>query len=752
MKKAVVFVVLALLGLALRPAPASDDFSRAIAYYLLGDLDVARKNMDAHFNRRPQPTVKIGFVLLFQGEKWEATKKFHDYLESNHRSLEALIGISLANADIKSSLAIDNLGKVLRLDPGFAPAYLALGQEYFLRGNYPAAEENFNKSRKHSPVPEFKILLAELLLKTGRAQQALEEIKPETEAWPKNFHYAYTAARAALKLGDTAAASSFIDQAQRARTDSREAQLLRAQLLLAAGDLRKAKSLLAKLKFESYNLEYSLTFAEVLLKLKDRDSENYLYEVFSQNPWHPGINKLMGLFHLKSKNANVQNWIHRALLSGAPALELQKEYPAQFRFPSFPAFAIFEAKKIQWLGNGHLLVAGILRSGEKEKITVLDAATLKVIKSFEYEGAIQEIFPAPRLDKVIFSTTAVENEKVYLYTLVPDKASYKLKPVVGYALGMPTVLAGFSADGATAYVTDGSLAELAFVSPFSTVSAYGRKKPIYPDLSIPVFSYSYAGDRWVQIKNRTAMSGIPIRALRQYLAVADACRENADVAKLLEKGSRLEITSDEEMKIHFGESESHFLISFSDLKSAFRAWAYDPGAARIVQFDEAMFMGDKYYAELDIVLYNAEKNEIVALTRDKQKNLVLFNYKSLLYKKLGNGVLAVGIGTDRNTIFAIMERNRQLYYSETSLEVFQLTPFSRSKIDARHDLNAVVDGSDRNRACFTTYNGELVKMDEEGKFSSRMVSLAGALHQPSPDRKRVAAFINGGLYVLRWMD
>jgi tetratricopeptide (TPR) repeat protein len=139
MKKAGIFLCLALLGAAVFPASRSDDFSRGIAYYLVGDLELARKNMDAYFDAHPQPTIKLGFVLLLQNDKWEATKKFRDYLESDHRSLEALTGISLATADVKNSLAIDNLNKILRMNPGYAPAYLCLGNEYLLRDNFPAA-------------------------------------------------------------------------------------------------------------------------------------------------------------------------------------------------------------------------------------------------------------------------------------------------------------------------------------------------------------------------------------------------------------------------------------------------------------------------------------------------------------------------------------------------------------------------------------------------------------------------------------
>ena len=750
MKKAIAFSLLALLALAVFPARASDDFSRAIAYYLVGDLDLARKNLDAHFRKRPQPAVKQGFILLLQNEKWEATKKFRDYLESDHRSLEALTGISLATADIKNSLAIDNLNKALRMDPGFAPAYLCLGQEYFQRNIFPQAEDHFNKSLKYAAVPEFKILLAGLYLKTDQAQKAADLIRPEADAWPANYYYALSAAQASLMLEDGENAIRYIEQALNAKPASREAQLLKGRYLLLRGDLRPAKSLLAKLKFDYYNPEYSLTFAEVLLQLKDNDAEKYLYEVFSQTPWNAGVNKLLGLFHLRKKGASVQNWILRSLLAGLPAPELQRVFPAQYRFPTFPFSPVFEVKKMQWLGNRHIMVAGTLRSGEKEKLLVLDASSLKTLKIFDYEGAIQEIFPSPSMDKVIFSTSAVENEKVYLYTLIAQGDSFRLKPVIGYALNMASVLVGYDANGTTAWVTDGSLADLAFSSPFSTVAAYGRKIAIYPEFPFPVYSYAYASERWTQVKRRDSLPGVPIKAMRQYLAVADACRANSDVTKLLDKGSALDITSSEEMKIHFDGGTSHFLISFSDLKNAFQAWAYDKRGNTLTRFDESMFLGDKYYTELEILAFFPEKSEILVSTKDKQKNLILFNYRSLLYKKLASGLLAAAVAPDGKTICLLSEKNKRLYFSEAGFEIIQVSPYGRTKFDSRRDLNAIVDCSDRGALYVTTYNGELLKLDEEGEFTSRQVSLAGAAHQVSPDKKKAAAFINGRFYVLDW--
>ncbi len=752
MKKAGFLLILLLLVATVSPASKNDDFSRAIAYYLIGDLDLAKKNLDAFFTYRPQPTLKSGFVLLFQNEKWEAAKKFSDYLESNHRSLEALTGISLATADMKNSLALDNLNKILRMNPGFAPAYLCLGNEYFLRDNFPAAAENFNRSLKYAAIPEFKILLAELFLKTAQPQQALDLMRPEAEAAPGNYYFAFMAARACLLLDDCPEADAFIDRALNLKPDAQPAQLLKGQYLLKAGELRKAKALLSKLKFTVYNPEYSLTYAEVLQKLNDRGAAKYLYEVFSQNQWDAGVNKLMGLFNVKKKNANVQNWIKRAILGGMDSRRLLREFPADFYYPTYNFSPIFSVKKIQWLANRRILVAGIVNSGEKEKLLVLDADSLKTIKSFEYEGTIQQFFPARRLDKVVFSTTAVENEKVYLYTLIPSSSSYILKPVIGYALKMPTVLAAFNDSGTEAYFTDGSLADLAFLSPFSTVSAYGRKMSVYPKYPFPVYSYTYSNDRWGEIRNREYLRRIPLPLLQKYLMVADACQNNPEIAKLVNKGENISITSSQEMKIHFGSSPDHFLIHFSDLKNAFQAWAYDSNLNKVSSFNETMFLGEKNYAELDIHDFNPEKHEILVGTRDKEKSLILFNYRTLLYKKLGSGVLAARLTPERDAVYMLIERSKHFYFSESRLEIIRLSPYDRNKINSRRDLNGILACSSMNGSYFTTYNGEMLKFNEDEEFSNLQVSLAGAIHQVSPDKRQVAAFINGRFYVLNWFD
>jgi hypothetical protein len=179
---------------------------------------------------------------------------------------------------------------------------------------------------------------------------------------------------------------------------------------------------------------------------------------------------------------------------------------------------------------------------------------------------------------------------------------------------------------------------------------------------------------------------------------------------------------------------------------------YDQASNKTIKFDETMFLGAKYYSELDIINFNPGKNEILFMTKDKEKNLFLFNYHSLLYKKLGNDILATCVNKDMSTIYFLSERSKHLYFSESNLEVIRLAPFAREKISSRRDLDSIIDCNSANEQYFSTFNGELLKLDEEGNFKNCQVSLVGSTYQPSPDQEKTAAFINGRFYILSWLN
>jgi tetratricopeptide (TPR) repeat protein len=105
-------------------------FNRGIAYYLLDDMDLAKKQMELYFLNKSEFQLRNGFMLLLQGKSWDATTKFRDYLEINHRSQIALIGIALSTVKMKNTATIENLERAIRLNPRLPSPYICLGFEY----------------------------------------------------------------------------------------------------------------------------------------------------------------------------------------------------------------------------------------------------------------------------------------------------------------------------------------------------------------------------------------------------------------------------------------------------------------------------------------------------------------------------------------------------------------------------------------------------------------------------------------------
>ncbi len=751
MKKTIYIGLLLLLTFHLIPATADQYLGMGIAYYLIDDIPLAQKYIKNYFNQSPSPQLKFGFELLFAGKKWEATTKFKDFLSSNYRSPVGLVGIALSMVDMIHSTTVENLQRAIRLNPRFSPAYLCLGVEYMRNRNYPAAERYLWQALRMSDIGEYKIVLGNLYLQLNEPAKVVPLLKREAELRPDDFYFNFVLAKALLAMNDLDEMEKYVETALEVDPGSKEAMLLKAQFLLGKRAYQKARFILKKLKFPDYHEVYARTFARVLMGLGDRNAGIYLYEIFGQNPWDQAVNKLFGLYYMKNpKNFNIQNWINRAIVSGNDMEDLKKSFPEEYAFPQYEYLPFFEVKKIRWLSDSVLIAVASLRSGDAEKIYIIDAGNYKILQSFQHRGSVQDIFLSPDRERLIISATAVENEKVYLYAV--DKAGrlYRLSSLARFALSMASVQVGFNRSGSLAYITDGAISSLAFESPFSIVSLYGKTKPVYPVYPFPVYQYNFSTRRFVQIKDVSIVERAPIEDLKKYFLVKQAYETNSQVGKLIQKGEQMDVTSSELVKIYFSNDLAAFIIYLSDLKNAFQAMAYFSRSGRLIRFDETMFLGPKKFAELDVVHFDPEKNEFFVLTRDKDRDLIRFNYRSLLHTTLARKLYDHSYNMERETMWVLSERSDKVVYSDTEFARIYLKPFSRKKMTSRSDLKRIIDTRALDRIVVATNRGELLKMDAEAKFHYLGPSLEGALSDISPDQTRAAAFINGRLYFLTY--
>jgi hypothetical protein len=212
----------------------------------------------------------------------------------------------------------------------------------------------------------------------------------------------------------------------------------------------------------------------------------------------------------------------------------------------------------------------------------------------------------------------------------------------------------------------------------------------------------------------------------------------------------MDLTSSQVIKIHFSENYPAFIIYLSDLKNAFQALIYDELTNRTHSIDSTMFLGSERYAQLDIMAFLPDKKEILVRTKDKDKNLIGFNYHSRLYLDLTKNLLNLCFNPHENLIVTLTERSNNIHYSDTYLELFYRGPYVHKVITTRRDLSRVDCCQDMNRIRFSTYNGERLFMDDRYEFHYTGVSLEDALHDISPDSRKAAVFVNGKLFLMNW--
>jgi hypothetical protein len=755
MKKLIILFTLLLLVIGAPLSAVKDKsytaFSKGVSYILLGDREFALRHLDDFFNEYQDPPLRSIFVDLIKNNNWEVTKDFKRYLDLNHRSIVALVGIALSTTDMQISTSIFNLERAQRLDGNFSPIYLCLGVEYMKQQNYPRAEYYFNQAlRTRWMVPEYKIMMAQLYLLRNEPSKILALVKPEADQQPDNFYFNYYTALAYFQLGQIDSMARYVQTAQEVGPTKNEAQLLMGKYLLAKNQLKQAKNILRRLKYRDYNEDYSTTYAEVLLKLNDRKAKSLIDEVYFKNRWNKDINRLMGQHHAASKRTreNTQNWINRAILSGNSIDQLKKLFPGNYTFQDYNYLSFFDVWAVKWISDDLIVVGARKASGDTGKLFFIQPQDLKVLNVLSYNGELLDIFLSQDRDKIIFSTAAKKGESIYLYAVEGLKRSFSLKLLYPKPLPLASVDVGFNRSGTLAYITDSRLARLAFESPFSIVPQIGDKIPVYSTYPFYLYQYNFPSQRFGMIKDMDWLDRVPIPSVKRYYMVREAAGTKSSIQGLIERGQRLDLTSSEIVKVFFSSDLSSFIIYLSDLKNAFQAILYESLSNTTRSIDETMFLGKDQYAELTMLDYDPGRREILVMTKDENRDLIKFNYDTRLYINPTDKVCEIHYDRESNQAYALTERSKKSLFTETNLEIISFNPFYKTLVDTRRDLEKVLFNIGGMEVYFSTFNGELLLMDSEYKFHYLGPNFDGCLHEMSPSKKKTAAYINGRLYVL----
>jgi len=728
------------------------DFDKGVVYLLLEDYPQSKIHFTEYFRDFPNPIVKRGFMLLTDKDKKKAKTEFQSYLNMNFRSLHAIVGISLALSDIRQSTSKENLQKAIRLDKGFASAYACLGMEYLKEMNYPMAEKHLRAARNIRNIPEYRILQGEAYLRNGRPDMTISLIENDVENNPENFFLNYLFSRALFRQNRIGKMAKYITISMDLNRTNKDVQLLYAKYLLRKGDKKEARDVLKNMRYQEVNPEYVKLYAETLLSLGNKRAKNFLYQYFTMFRWDRDINRFLGLYYFRNKaeKSNIQNWIYRAVLSGNSPESLKKQFSDDYHFPELTRLRFFDLKKVFWIDNQRFFAVGTLHSGGSEKLYLVDFDKKKVVSSYSYSGLAEGVYFSGTRDRIILETEDPASRKTRLYAMVQNRnGSYQFRTIYTGNVNVLPYDVVFNRSGTTAYFIDKQIKRTAFESPFSIVNRFGEKRPVYTGLSnFAIYKYSFVSRRFRYVEEMDEIRIINSPTLKKFLMVYNASTVTREIRKLIEKGEKLDSFSSETVKVVFSRNLDSFLIYLADLKNSLQGVIFENETGKIIRVDSSMFLDKGRFAELEIVNFDSRNKYLILSTRDKRRELIQFNYRSRLYRKLVENYYRSCFSKDNRFFYILTERNRRYYLTETLLKIISTKPFWVEELPSRRDLKSITNCTDLSALRMDTNEGEFLEMGLEHNFVYISPSYEGSLFGYSSDRKRTAVYINKNLFLI----
>jgi hypothetical protein len=169
--------------------PAPNYFKRWSLRQTLWNAEAGVRNIG-----KAHQYVTLGNVLTDMGTFDKAAEAYQQALEKEPTNIHALWGAAFVEMRNKQfAAAVDHLQALLKLDPDYkcGEASLLYGKALFELGNWEMAQGHLEKDIKYWSHPESSLLLATILTKAGKTQEAracLETMLAKVKASPI-YHY-----------------------------------------------------------------------------------------------------------------------------------------------------------------------------------------------------------------------------------------------------------------------------------------------------------------------------------------------------------------------------------------------------------------------------------------------------------------------------------------------------------------------------------------------------------------------------------
>lgn len=729
---------------------AGDDFDVGLTYYLLNDLESARPFFNRFFVSSNNQRVADAYVELFKNNNWDAAERFKRYLDMNHRSLIAIIGMSLSTRHLRNSTSLETLERAQRLHPRSPAVHVAIGYEYFNRKDFPKAEEYFARALNYGKEEIYKIPLAYLYLEMNDLAEVLAMTEKNALADTHNFHFNYLAAKAHYQLNDWSGVGQFIQNAIKANPQHIPSRLLWAQFLVRQKRPAEARDALQGMHFEGYNLDYEKVMAQVLFDLEDRQAYGKMLEVLVQAPWDKDINRMMGLHHLReAKGENIQHWINRALIAGNSEADISALFPAKYTIKAPFEMPFFSITAMAWLDDQYLLFGGKRKSGDKDQVFVLDTKSAKIVSSGTVLGNILQIRTSGKSsDWAVIDTVAKEDQSIYIYSLTRQGNAFSFKPIAGSGFRMTDFISAFSADGQKFYFVSSNLTEALYQAPFTVFDEQYQRRPLFPNLPLPVYVLDRKGGAAGKVQGISQIARLPIKELRDFALLSQAYQKDKEIQTMINEGYSIDLAASRTVKAYCNSSSDGAIVYITDVdaKRGFDAVMFSAADNHSLRLNETAFMGKNKYAEVEVIFFDPLKGEFVVRTLGDKKELIHHHIKGKLTRILGENVLSHLYLPRSKTLYFLIEKKQKLFEKETQLFQIVLEPFSKSRVKKREDIITLQMARNGTNAEFVTFNGEILLLDLENEFTYLKPALNTLLHAVSANGTR-AAFLNDRIVI-----
>jgi len=177
-------------------------------YVSVGDFtnaDIALDKARKINNKFSGIYIAEGDMLMKQGKVGDACARYDNAIFFDNTDKLAYLKLAQVYKDINTAVAIQDLDKLVALDPNYIPAYAVYGDIYREEGRYPDA---LNAYEKFIAIPGVPLLqherYAQLLFFTNQFEKALDQIKYVISKDPNNLVMKRLEAYNSYRLGNYA--------------------------------------------------------------------------------------------------------------------------------------------------------------------------------------------------------------------------------------------------------------------------------------------------------------------------------------------------------------------------------------------------------------------------------------------------------------------------------------------------------------------------------------------------------------------